>query len=142
AALGERFRDHPRLFRWLAPQFLVDQTYVMALDRPELAGRAFRRYWMTLGVGILIVWSGSIALGIAVAPVLPPLPHLALVGTALFVGLLLPRVATRPAVVAALAAAATAGACFVVLPALAIVAGALAGVTAGVMTQRRQGRAG
>ena len=44
------------------------------------------------------VW---IALGIGLGPVLPDLPHLGLVGTALFVGLLVPRLTSRPAIVAA-----------------------------------------
>ena len=49
AALGDRFRSQPRLFRWLAPHFIIDQTYLMALSRPTLEGTGFRRYWGWLG---------------------------------------------------------------------------------------------
>jgi branched chain amino acid efflux pump len=45
AALGDRFRAQPAPFRWLAPHFIIDQTYLMADARPALAGRDFRRYW-------------------------------------------------------------------------------------------------
>ncbi|WP_369134628.1 AzlC family ABC transporter permease [Modestobacter sp. I12A-02662] len=86
AALGHRFRAQPALFRWLAPHLIIDQTYLMASSRPELADRDFRRYWVWLGGAVLVVWTGSIALGIGLAPVLPPLPHLTLVGTAMFIG--------------------------------------------------------
>jgi predicted branched-subunit amino acid permease len=136
AALGHRFRAQPALFRWLAPHLIIDQTYLMASSRPELADRDFRRYWSWLGGAVLVVWTGSIALGIGLAPVLPPLPHLTLVGTAMFIGLLVPRLVDRPAVVAALVGGAVAAAVSSVLPAAGIVAGALAGVVAAMAVSR------
>ena len=138
AALGERFRAHRRWFRWLAPHFLVDQTYLLASERPELSGVAFRRYWIWLGCIVLVIWSGSIAIGIAVAPVLPPLPHLGLAGAALFVGLLVPRLTNRPAVLAATVGGAAAATCAVVAPAAAIIVGAIAGITAGLVADQRK----
>ena len=38
AALGDRFRRQPTLFRWFAPHFIIDQTYLMVSARPELEG--------------------------------------------------------------------------------------------------------
>jgi predicted branched-subunit amino acid permease len=130
AALGERFRRQRGLFRWLAPHFIIDQTYLMASAREDLDDDTFRTYWLWLGGTILVVWTSSIALGVLLGPALPDLPHLSLVGTTLFVGMLAPRLVTRPAVVAAAAAGLTAGLVSQVAPALGIVAGAVAGVLA------------
>jgi branched chain amino acid efflux pump len=136
AALGERFAGQPRLFRWLAPHLMIDQTFLMAQSRPELTDRAFRRYWVWLGALVLVVWCASVAAGELLAPVLPPLPHLTLVCTAMFLGLLLPRLGTRPAMTAALTGFGTAALVGSLAPELGIVAGALCGVAA-AMTRRR-----
>ena len=136
AAMAERFRAQPRLFRWLAPHFLIDQTYLMALGRPSLHGASFRRYWAWLGGSVLVVWTASIAAGVLLAPVMPPLPHLTLVGSALFIGLLVPRLTDRPAVVAALVGGTAAALTSLVLPAAGIIVGAVAGVAAAMGVRR------
>ena len=138
AALGDRFRSQPRLFRWLAPHFIIDQTYLMALSRPTLEGRDFRRYWGWLGGAVLVVWTGSIAVGVLIAPIMPPLPHLTLVGTALFIGLLVPRLTDRPAVVAALVGGTVAALTSLALPAAGIIAGAVTGVVAAMAVSRHE----
>ena len=136
ASMSARFRDQPTWFRWLAPQFLIDQTYLLSGARPEVDGRAFRRYWGSLGSFILVVWCGSIAVGMLAAPVLPDLPHLGFVGTAMFLGLLAPRLTNRPAVVAALTGGLTAAVIGLVRPELGILCGAIAGVIAGSAVRR------
>jgi branched chain amino acid efflux pump len=135
AALGQRFADQPRFFRWLAPHLMIDQTFLMAQGRPELSGRAFRRYWWWLGALVLLVWCSSVAAGELLAPVLPTMPHLTLVCTAMFLGLLLPRLRTPPAVTAALTGFGTAALVSSLVPELGIVAGAVCGVAA-AMTRR------
>jgi predicted branched-subunit amino acid permease len=129
AAMGDRFAGQSRPFRWLAPWLIIDQTFLMSEGRRELRGEVFRRYWLCLGGFVLIVWTASVTAGELLAPVLPPLPHLPLVCTAMFLGLLLPRLVSRPAVLAAVVGGVTAGVVSAVLPALGIVAGAVAGVT-------------
>jgi predicted branched-subunit amino acid permease len=136
ASLSWRFRDQPRWFRWLGPQFVVDQTYLLSNARPELTARVFRRYWTCLGAFVLVVWCGSIALGMLAGPVLPDLPHLGFVGTALFLGLLAPRLTSRPAVAAALTGGLVAAVMSCVRPELGIVCGAIAGVLAGSAARR------
>jgi predicted branched-subunit amino acid permease len=130
AAMGDRFAGQPPLFRWFGPFFMIDQTFLMAETRRDLGGWAFRRYWLWLGGFVLAVWTASVAAGELLAPVLPPLPHLTLVCTAMFLGLLVPRLVTRPAVVAAVVGGLTAAVVSALLPALGIVAGAVAGVAA------------
>jgi predicted branched-subunit amino acid permease len=137
ASLAPRFESQPRWFRWLAPHFIIDQTYLMSTTRMSLAGRPFRRYWGWLGALVLIIWTGSIALGIGLGPVLPDLPHLGLVGTALFVGLLVPRLTSRPAIVAAVVGGATAAITSTALPSAGIIAGALAGVAAALRSSSK-----
>jgi predicted branched-subunit amino acid permease len=136
AALGGRFVGQPGLFRWLAPHLLIDQTFLLAQSRPDLTGRMFRRYWLWLGALVLVVWCSSVAAGELLAPVLPSMPHLTLVCTAMFLGLLLPRLGTRPAVTAALTGFGTAALMSSLVPELGIVAGAVCGVAA-AMTRRQ-----
>ena len=136
AALGERFAGQPRLFRWLGPHLMIDQTFLMAQSRPELTGRTFRHYWLWLGALVLVVWCSSVAAGELLAPILPPMPHLPLVCTAMFLGLLIPRLATRPAVTAAVTGFGAAALVSSLVPQLGIVAGALCGVAAAMA--RRQ----
>jgi len=137
AAMGDRFAGQPRLFRWLAPHLIIDQTFLLAEGRRELTGRVFRHYWLWLGGLVLLVWCSSVAAGEILAPVLPPLPHLTLVCTAMFLGLLLPRVVTRPAVTAALVGAVTAALVSQLVPQLGIVAGAVCGVAAAMARRPR-----
>jgi len=129
AALGGRFRRQPRPFRWLAPHFMIDQTYLMAAAREDLDDHAFRRYWVARRLCPRRVdlrdyrrhpGRSSTA----------DLPHLALVGTTLFIGMLVPRLVSRPAVVAAAVGGLAALTVSQVAPALGIIAGATSGVLA------------
>ena len=109
AALQPRFADQPRWFRWLAPHFLVDQTYAISAARPELDDPdRFRRYWLTAGAVLGTGWMVAMTTGVLAGPVLPPLSALDFAVPAVFVGLLVPRLheapARRPAAMAAIAA--------------------------------------
>jgi predicted branched-subunit amino acid permease len=137
AAMGDRFRQQPRWFRLLAPHLIVDQTYVLATGRADLVGAEFRTYWWWMGGAVMVGWSGSVAAGMALAPAMPHLPHLGLVASALFLGLLVGRLTSRPTLVAAIVGGSVAAAVSVVLPAAGIVAGALAGVAAAMAVSRR-----
>jgi predicted branched-subunit amino acid permease len=140
AALSDRFRDQPRWFRWLAPAFIQDQTYLSATGRPQLSGAEFRRYWGWLGGTLLVVWTGSVLVGLLAAPVLPPLPHLALVGTALFISMLVPRLVDATTLASAAVAAGTALVVARAVPELGILGGAAAGVVAATWLGTRRGR--
>lgn len=135
AALEPRFRHQPLWFRLLGPQFIQDQTYLSASAR-DFGPAEFRRYWAWLGGVLLTVWTGSVASGILAAPLLPPLPHLGLVGAALFVAMLVPRLVDRTTVVAAAVAAGAALGVVQLLPNLGILGGTAAGVLAAMLTRR------
>ena len=68
AAMAERFRVQPRLFRWLAPHFLIDQTYLMALGRPSSARGQLPAGTGRGGRSVLVVWTASIAAGVSAGP--------------------------------------------------------------------------
>jgi predicted branched-subunit amino acid permease len=136
AALADRFRDQPRWFRWLGPAGLLDQTYLSALNRPIYREAGFRRYWGWLSLDLLLVWLAAVAIGLAAGPLLPDLPHLVLVGAAMFLAMLVPRMVDRPSVAAALGGAVVSVVAAFVLPGVAVLAGTVAGVLAAVAVRR------
>lgn len=110
AALEGRFRSQPLWFRLVGPMLLVDQTFAAATDKGPDHDRAFRRYWLALGLTVLVGWSSSIAAGMLIGPALPADLPLDATGTACLLGLLVPRLADRRALLAACTAAAAAAA--------------------------------
>lgn len=137
AVIEPHFRSQPAWFRWLAPHFLVDQTYAIATARTDLDDpRRFRRYWATAGIALGVGWTGAMALAVLLGPVIPADSPLTFAATAVFVGLLVPRlrarVARRPAAIAAVVAVIAAP-----LPhGLGLLVGALAGVTPSLLAPR------
>ena len=140
AALETGFRQQPLWFRLVGVHLVVDATYVAAVGRPELLARpaAFRAYWTRLGFWMLALWSASVGLGVLVGPLLPVLPHLGLLGLALFLALLVPRLRTSPSLASAAAAAVVAPSVGLLVPSLAVGAGAVGGVVTGLVVAGRQ----
>jgi predicted branched-subunit amino acid permease len=137
AALEPRFRQQKLWFRLLAAHFIIDATFANASQRPhDEPPEQFRRYWCRLGAGVLALWTGSVTIGVLMGPKVPPLPHLGLVGLALFAGLLAPRLTSRPPITAAAAAALAALLAACTAPQLAVPVGAVAGIAAGALTDR------
>lgn len=130
AVIEPHFRMQPVWFRWLAPHFLVDQTYALATARTDLDDPArFRRYWVTIGVVLGTGWTAAMAAALLLGPVIPAHSPLDFAATAVFIGLLVPRlrerVARRPALTAGVVALVAAP-----LPnGLGLLAGAIAGIT-------------
>ena len=110
AALESRFRPQPLWFRLVGPMLLIDQTFATATDKGPDPDRAFRRYWLALGMTVLVGWSSSIAAGMIIGPALPADLPLDATGTACLLGLLVPRLVDRRALLASTAAAAAAAA--------------------------------
>jgi predicted branched-subunit amino acid permease len=139
AALEPAFRNQPWWFRWLGIHFIIDGSFVAAMGRPALMAdrTGFRRYWLHFGVLLLSIWTASVTVGVLLAPVLPSLPHIGLIGLALFVSMLMPRLTGRPAMASAATAAVVGPLTTLLVPSLGIIAGACAGVAAGTVTARR-----
>jgi branched chain amino acid efflux pump len=140
ASLAPRFIAQPKWFRFAAAHFIIDQTYLAAQRRPGHAGSQFRTYWLWLGFGVLVVWSAAVAVGVLLGPRLPSLPHLILAGTALFLGMLAPRICDRPSLVAVLTAAIVAPLTAELVPAAGVVVGTLAGMVAGLAAKSEGSR--
>jgi predicted branched-subunit amino acid permease len=138
ASLSPRFRGEPTWFRLMAANFITDQTYLAAQRRAGHAGRQFRVYWWWLGLGVMVVWTGAVCLGVLVGPRLPTLPHLTFAGTALFLGMLMPRIRDRPSLAAAVTAGTAAPVAAELAPAAGVVVGAAAGMVAGMTAARRR----
>ena len=136
AALADRFANQPRWFRWLGPATLLDQTYLSALNRPGYRSAQFRRYWGWLSLDLLVVWLAAVAIGVAAGPLLPDISHLTLIGTAMFLAMLVPRLVDRPTLTAAVVGAFASAATLIVLPSVALLTGTLAGVTSGMLARR------
>ena len=131
AGLEARFRRQSLGFRLLAAHFIIDQTYLAASGRRELDDPMFRRYWIRLGLGLLVAWTAAVSIGVFLGPALPHLPHLGLVPYAIFAAMLARRLVAGAAVGAAVAGGVAAIAVSTVLPSLAVPVGALAGITLG-----------
>jgi predicted branched-subunit amino acid permease len=142
ATLEPHFRAQPRWFRWLAPQFIVEFTFALATARDDLADpTTFRRYWLSLGAQLAVAWSALLSLGATVGPALTGLAAvLAGAPAVLFVGMLVPRLSTRPAVAGALTSFVVTGVLALTahLPAGApVLLGAAAGVAAAAWLRGR-----
>jgi predicted branched-subunit amino acid permease len=136
AAIEPRFRDQPGWFRWLAPHFLVDPTYAMSVRRPDLEGRAFRRYWLTAGATMAVAWVAVTGAGVALAPVLGNGSALDVAAPAMFVAMLVPLLASRPGLVAAAVAGTTAAVTAPLPHGLGLLCGIAAGVLAASLVRR------
>jgi predicted branched-subunit amino acid permease len=134
ALLAPSFAGQPGWFRWCAPHFIVEPTYALTTARNDLAdSRRFRSYWLAASAVVGVVWCGTMALGAAAGPLVPHAPAIAFLPIGAFLTMLAPLLIGRPAIVAAITAAAVAAA--VPLPddarvLVAIVAGSLAAAIA------------
>jgi predicted branched-subunit amino acid permease len=141
AALEPRFRDQSGWFRWLAPHFVVDPTFALVTARHDLDNAGtFRRYWLAMGGGMAVVWTGLVGLGVVVGPALGRGGGvLAFAPVAVFLAMVAPRLTDRPSVAAAGVGGMITGALAYsdFLPAGApVLVGAAVGVVAGTLTGR------
>lgn len=110
AGMSDRFAEQPPWFRWLAPQTLIDQTFLVATEARDLDARAFRRYWVTIGVVIASLWLFAVWTGMLLQSTLPSRGPLEIAGPAVMVALLMPNLTDRRRRRVAFVAAASSGA--------------------------------
>lgn len=91
AGLGERFRDQPAWFRWIAPLTTVDQTYALVTGARDLDRDDVRRYWVTIGLVLGAVWLTAVGAGTALGAVLPAHSPMQIAAPATMVSLLVPH---------------------------------------------------
>ena len=135
-SMSSRFRDQPRWFRWFGPYLMIDQIFALANAADDLAGRAFRRYYLTVGWFFWVGWHLAVAAGMALGSSVPASWQLGVAPAVMFTGFVVLAATRRPAVVAAAVAALT---CFLTLGLpnrLGLLVGAVAGVIAGYIADR------
>jgi predicted branched-subunit amino acid permease len=140
ASLAPYLSDEPFGRRLLAAYFLTDQAYAVSIDRwsrlAEDPPGTRLPYYLGAGVTLWAAWQAATVAGALAGAALPSDLPLDFAVPLVFLVLLVPTMTAPPAVVAALTAGATA-----VLVAelgatdLAIVAGALTGIVAGVAAE-------
>ncbi len=135
ASIAPRMRAFPRRLRPLCSYLLTDMAYAATMAEEE----ATAWYYLGLAGTIWAVWQVATVAGIALGRGVPPAWELTFAVPLVFIGLLVPAVTSRPRLVAALVGGAVA-----VLGAplpfnLGLVAGALAGVGAGLAAERAVG---
>lgn len=95
AGLSARFRGHPAWFRWLAPMTMIDHTFLLATEVQGLGRRAFRHYWVTIGLVLGAVWLSAVAVGMGLGSVLPERNPMEVAAPATMVALLMPHLTDR-----------------------------------------------
>jgi 4-azaleucine resistance transporter AzlC len=138
AAMEPLFRPQPWWFRWFGVHFIVDQTFMIATARTDLADpRRFRRYWLTVAAVLTSLWVVATVVGVLLGPVLPEDSPLGFAVTAMFIGMLLMKLTTRPALAATIVGAAVAAATAALPHGMGVILGTVAGIVAGTVTSRR-----
>jgi 4-azaleucine resistance transporter AzlC len=135
AALVPRFRAQPRWFRWLGSYLLIDQVFALVSVRDDEPG-AWRAYYLGAGLLSWVVWALSIAAGIALGAVIPVGLGLDFAIPLLFIGLVVPSLVRRPAVLAALTGAGAAALTAGIPNRSAVMIGGVVGMVAGVVADR------
>lgn len=95
AGLSRRFGDQPRWFRWIGPLTTVDQTFALATAAEDLDTDGFRRYWITIGAVLALVWLTAVSLGLGLGSLLPDQSPLAVAAPATMIALLVPHLGNR-----------------------------------------------
>jgi 4-azaleucine resistance transporter AzlC len=140
ATLAPHVRHLPQ--RWLLPLgfTLTDETFVVVAEHYARPGDAANRHWFYLGSSVIMYlnWQICTWIGIVAGQSLPNPAgwglDFALVVT--FIGMLMPGLRTRPIVACSVAAGAVALLAAGLPNQLGLIIAALAGVAAGVLTER------
>lgn len=136
AALADRFNGQPRWFRWLAPWFIIDQTFALATASDERDPRWFRAYWLAAAGLIGTVFTAMVVVGARLGPVLPSGVGLQFTVPAMFMALLVGQLRDTGALAAAAVGAATTAVALDLPHGLGLLAGALTGAAAGAIVRR------
>jgi predicted branched-subunit amino acid permease len=136
AALAPTFRDQPKWMRWFGPFLMVDQTFALAALQTERSPAAFRRYFLTVGGALFVIWNTVVPLGMLIGPVIPDSWRLDFAPPIMFAGLTLFAIKRIPAGVAALVGGFVSLAAVDLRDRFGIVVGALAGVLAGAIAEQ------
>jgi predicted branched-subunit amino acid permease len=131
AALSATFARQPTWFRALGPFVLIDQVFALMDTKTHLEPAQFRRYYLTIGLFFYLTWILVVSIGMMLGPVIPVSWRLDVAPALMFTGLVVVALDRSPAVCAAVVGGGVAYLGINLPERLGILAGAVAGVTAG-----------
>ena len=139
ASLAPYIRGTPGWARATSAYLLTDQTYAVTVVAADDLDDPHRRlaYFTGAGVTLWVTWQTCSVVGLLVGAAIPDTLPLPLVIPLVFLALLPPAVRDRPGVVAAVVGGAVATLALDLPANAGMPLGALAGIAAGVVTERR-----
>ncbi len=137
AAMAPTFQRQPRWFRWVGPYALIDQMFAISIHHKDDDPASFRTYYIAAAVTFMLFWNSMVALGLLIGPVVPENWRLEFAVPVMFVGIIVMGIDRYPKAAAAVTGA-VASYFFAGLPnRLGLLVGALMGIAAGVILDRR-----
>lgn len=138
AALSPHIAHLPRRWRIAMSYLLTDQGFALGVRRFSEPGDARGREWHYLGASLtlMVTWQAAIVLGAVAGAQVPASWSLDFVVVLSFISILAPAIRTRADLAAALVGGAVALVAAGLPWRLALVAGSLAGIGAGVIYER------
>jgi predicted branched-subunit amino acid permease len=138
--LAPSFRDQPRWFRWVAPYFLLDQVFALAMLRRDDDPLAFRLYFLSAGLTVWTLWMLFTILGLFLGPVIPSAWNLYFAAPVLFMALLVTAIDRWEKVAVALISALVTFALADLPNRSGLLIAALVGVASGLLLELRRRR--
>lgn len=136
AALAPRFQSQPKWFRWFGPYVLLDQVFALATLRLDDDPKTFRTYYLATGAVFWTFWQTTVALGLAIGPVIPESWNLEFAVPILFLGLVVIALDKYPKLVAAVVGAVVTFLLAGLPNRSGLLVGALVGIVAGTVAER------
>ena len=142
ASLAPHVAHLDRRWRVLLAYLMTDQSFATTLARYAQPGDRSRRHWHFLGSSftLWITWQVAVAVGVLAGTGIPSDWSLDFVVVLTFVALMVPVVRTRADLAAAIVAAVVALATLGLPYRLALIAGSVAGIAAGLAIELRHRR--
>jgi 4-azaleucine resistance transporter AzlC len=139
--LAPSFREQPRWFRWLAPYFLLDQVFALAMLRRDDDPLAFRLYFLSAGLTVWTLWMLFTVLGLFLGPVIPSAWNLYFAAPVLFMALLVTAIDRWEKVAVALISALVTFALADLPNRSGLLIAALVGIASGLLLELRRRKA-
>lgn len=135
AALAPTFQRQPGWFRWLGPYLLIDQLFALTSIKQDAEESAFRTYYLSAGLTFWTLWQITIALGLALGPVVPEEWNLEFAVPLLFLGLIVLGIDKTSKLVAALMGASVTFLAAGLPNRTGLLVGALVGIVVGTVVE-------
>ncbi|MEB3231998.1 MAG: AzlC family ABC transporter permease [Leptolyngbyaceae bacterium] len=130
----------PRRWQTVLAFFLTDESFAVAIRRYEQADGAPMKHWHHLGASVTMYgsWLLSTLLGITIGQTLPNAANWGLdfAMSVTFIGMIVPYVKTQPMAIATLISGSVALLAYPLPHKLGLIVAAIAGIAAGVLSER------